>query len=58
MRFDQRLLMAAIERQTLRASNPFHPFSSFDTASLAGFGIRANSLAKGVVKPLQYLLAY
>ncbi|MEL0615143.1 ribonuclease T, partial [Marinomonas arenicola] len=33
--FDHGFLIAAIERADIKR-NPFHPFSSFDTSSLAG----------------------
>lgn len=43
--FDQSFLNAAIERCGIKR-NPFHPFSSFDTASLAGLAFGQTVLAK------------
>ena len=43
--FDQAFLNAAIERCAIKRS-PFHPFSSFDTASLAGLALGQTVLAK------------
>lgn len=43
--FDQSFLNAAIERCAIKRS-PFHPFSSFDTASLAGLAVGQTVLAK------------
>lgn len=43
--FDQGFLNAAIERCEIKR-NPFHPFSSFDTASLAGLAFGQTVLAK------------
>ncbi|TPE51560.1 ribonuclease T [Maribrevibacterium harenarium] len=43
--FDQGFLNAAIERCDIKR-NPFHPFSSFDTASLAGLAYGQTVLAK------------
>jgi ribonuclease T len=43
--FDQGFLNAAITRCDIKRS-PFHPFSSFDTASLAGLALGQTVLAK------------
>lgn len=43
--FDQGFLNAAIERCGIKRS-PFHPFSSFDTATLAGLSLGQTVLAK------------
>ena len=43
--FDHGFLNAAIERQGLKR-NPFHPFSSFDTATLGGFVYGQTVLAR------------
>ena len=43
--FDLGFLNAAVERTDLKR-NPFHPFSSFDTATLAGLAYRQTVLAK------------
>lgn len=43
--FDQGFLNAAIERNKIKRS-PFHPFSSMDTATLAGFAYGHTVLAK------------
>lgn len=43
--FDHGFLNAAIERNGIKR-NPFHPFSSFDTASLAGLVFGQTVLAK------------
>lgn len=43
--FDHGFLNAAIERCDIKR-NPFHPFSSFDTASLAGLAFGQTVLAK------------
>ena len=43
--FDLGFLNAAIERNALKRS-PFHPFSSFDTATLAGLAVGQTVLAK------------
>lgn len=43
--FDHGFLNAAIERCGIKR-NPFHPFSSFDTASLAGLAFGQTVLAK------------
>ena len=43
--FDQAFLNAAIDRCGIKRS-PFHPFSSFDTASLAGLTLGQTGLAK------------
>lgn len=45
--FDQGFLNAAIERTALKRS-PFHPFSSFDTATLAGLVYGQTVLARAV----------
>lgn len=43
--FDQSFLQAAIERTEMKRS-PFHPFSTFDTATLAGLAFGQTVLAK------------
>ncbi len=43
--FDQAFLNAAAERSSIKR-NPFHPFSSFDTATLAGLAYGQTVLAK------------
>jgi len=43
--FDQGFLNAAIERGAIKRS-PFHPFSTFDTATLAGLALGQTVLAK------------
>ena len=43
--FDHGFLNAAVERQEVRR-NPFHPFSCFDTATLAGLAYGQTVLAK------------
>lgn len=43
--FDQGFLTAATERCAIKR-NPFHPFSSFDTATLAGLALGQTVLAK------------
>lgn len=43
--FDHGFINAAIERAQIKR-NPFHPFSSFDTATLAGFVYGQTVLAK------------
>jgi ribonuclease T len=43
--FDQGFLTAAAERCGIKR-NPFHPFSSFDTATLAGLAVGQTVLAK------------
>ncbi len=43
--FDQGFLNAAAERSSIKR-NPFHPFSSFDTATLAGLAYGQTVLAK------------
>lgn len=43
--FDHGFLNAAIERNDIKR-NPFHPFSSFDTASLSGLAFGQTVLAK------------
>lgn len=44
--FDLSFLNAAIERNNLKKASPFHPFSSFDTATLAGLALGQTVLAK------------
>lgn len=44
--FDLQFLKAAVERTQLKNSNPFHPFSVFDTVSLAGLAFGQTVLAK------------
>lgn len=43
--FDHGFLMAAAERASLKR-NPFHPFATFDTATLAGLALGQTVLAK------------
>ncbi len=43
--FDHNFLMAASERASLKR-NPFHPFATFDTATLAGLALGQTVLAK------------
>ena len=43
--FDQGFLSAATERCAIKR-NPFHPFSSFDTATLAGLAVGQTVLAR------------
>lgn len=43
--FDQGFLMAAVERTGVKR-NPFHPFSTFDTATLSGFMFGQTVLVK------------
>lgn len=43
--FDQGFLNAAVERCGIKR-NPFHPFSSFDTATLSGLALGQTVLAK------------
>ena len=47
--FDLGFLQAAIERSQLKNSSPFHPFSVFDTVSLAGLAYGQTVLAKACV---------
>lgn len=44
--FDLSFINAAIERQQLKNQSPFHPFSTFDTVSLAGMAYGQTVLAK------------
>ncbi len=44
--FDLQFLKAAIDRNNLKNCNPFHPFSVFDTVSLAGLAFGQTVLAK------------
>ena len=44
--FDLQFLKAAVERNNLKNCNPFHPFSVFDTVSLAGLAFGQTVLAK------------
>lgn len=46
--FDHGFVTAAIERNSLKRS-PFHPFATFDTASLAGLAIGHTVLAKACI---------
>jgi ribonuclease T len=46
--FDLQFLNAAIARNTIKR-NPFHPFSSFDTATLAGVALGQTVLGRAVV---------
>ncbi|QIE01926.1 ribonuclease T [Buchnera aphidicola] len=43
--FDHNFLMAAINRSNIK-NNPFHPFATFDTASLSGLVVGQTVLAK------------
>ncbi|WP_132688715.1 ribonuclease T [Volucribacter psittacicida] len=43
--FDQSFLMAAVERTGVKR-NPFHPFATFDTATLSGFMFGQTVLVK------------
>lgn len=45
--FDIGFLNAAVERQAIKR-NPFHPFSTFDTATLSGLAYGQTVLAKAV----------
>ncbi len=45
--FDLQFLNAAAERNNIKR-NPFHPFSSFDTATLAGVALGQTVLARAV----------
>jgi ribonuclease T len=45
--FDLQFLNAAAERCTIKR-NPFHPFSSFDTATLAGVAFGQTVLSRAV----------
>ena len=45
--FDLNFLNAAVERTAIKR-NPFHPFSSFDTATLAGVAFGQTVLARAV----------
>ncbi|QCI26698.1 ribonuclease T [Buchnera aphidicola (Thelaxes californica)] len=47
--FDYNFLMAAIERTNIE-SNPFHPFATFDTASLSGLILGQTVLSKACKK--------
>jgi ribonuclease T len=44
--FDLGFLQAAVERHNLKNSSPFHPFSVFDTVTLAGMAFGQTVLAK------------
>lgn len=44
--FDLGFLNAAVERNNIIKRNPFHPFSSFDTATLAGLAYGQTVLAR------------
>ncbi|CAH0991696.1 Ribonuclease T [Sinobacterium norvegicum] len=46
--FDHNFMMAAAERCDIKR-NPFHPFSCFDTATLAGFVLGQTVLAKACI---------
>jgi ribonuclease T len=46
--FDLQFLNAAVERTGIKR-NPFHPFSSFDTATLAGVAFGQTVLSRAVV---------
>lgn len=46
--FDLNFLKAAAERAKVKR-NPFHPFSTFDTASLAGLAFGQTVLAKAII---------
>ena len=45
--FDLQFLNAAVERTGIKR-NPFHPFSSFDTATLAGVAFGQTVLSRAV----------
>jgi ribonuclease T len=45
--FDLQFLNAAVERTGIKR-NPFHPFSSFDTATLAGVALGQTVLSRAV----------
>ena len=45
--FDLHFLNAAVERARIKR-NPFHPFSSFDTASLAGVALGQTVLSRAI----------
>ena len=45
--FDLNFLNAAVERSGVKR-NPFHPFSSFDTATLGGVAVGQTVLARAV----------
>lgn len=44
--FDMGFVQAAVEREHLKNASPFHPFSVFDTVSLAGLAFGQTVLAK------------
>ncbi|URJ31086.1 ribonuclease T [Blochmannia endosymbiont of Camponotus sp.] len=44
--FDHSFLMAAVERVSFMKNNPFHPFVTFDTATLSGLVFGQTVLAK------------
>ena len=44
--FDLGFLQAAVERCSLKSASPFHPFSVFDTVTLAGMAYGQTVLAK------------
>ncbi len=46
--FDLQFINAAVERNKIKR-NPFHPFSSFDTATLAGVALGQTVLSRAVV---------
>lgn len=46
--FDLQFLNAAVERTNIKR-NPFHPFSSFDTATLGGVAVGQTVLGRAVV---------
>jgi ribonuclease T len=46
--FDVQFMNAAVERTGVKR-NPFHPFSSFDTATLAGVAFGQTVLGRAVV---------
>lgn len=46
--FDLTFLMAAAQRTNLK-QNPFHPFSTFDTAALSGLALGQTVLAKACI---------
>ena len=46
--FDLQFINAAVERNKIKR-NPFHPFSSFDTATLAGVALGQTVLSRAVI---------
>ncbi|WHL24758.1 MAG: ribonuclease T [Candidatus Blochmannia vicinus] len=48
--FDHSFLMAAVERVSFMKNNPFHPFVTFDTATLSGLVFGQTVLAKACAR--------